>query len=55
MTNLIEKIIINYKKQKLLEASEAFREGMKKSKMRLKDVIKSSENMRKDIYAEWFK
>ena len=55
MTDLIEKIIINYKKEKILEASKVFCEGMKKSKMRLKDVIKSSENMRKDIYAEWFK
>jgi len=51
---LIEKMLVEYKKQKLLEAGKAFREGMKKGKMRLGDVIKRSEKIREGIYAEWF-
>jgi len=51
---LLEEMIKDFKKERLLKASKIFREGMLKKKLKLKDVIKKSGDIREEIYNEWF-
>lgn len=51
---LIEQLVINYKKQKLFEASKLFRKSMKRKGMDFVDLLKKSKEMRKQIANEWF-
>ena len=51
---LIERLIISYKQQKFLEASRKFRKAMKKKGLTLKELLKSSREIREEIANEWF-
>ena len=51
---LLEEMIKDFKKERLLKASKIFREGMRKRDFKLKDVINKGRNIREEIYNEWF-
>jgi len=52
--HLLEEMIREFKKEKLLEASEAIRERMARKKMSLKQLMERSRKAREEIYNEWF-
>ena len=51
---LIEKLIIAYRKQKFEEASKLFRKKLKERGMALTDLLKASGKIREEISNEWF-
>ena len=51
---LIHKLIIEYRKQKLEKASQMFRDAMKEKGLTLQDILKDTKKIRKEIYDEHF-
>ena len=51
---LIHKLIVEHRKLKLLEASRLFRETADKKGLKIKDILREGENIRKEMYAKWF-
>lgn len=51
---LIDKLIIEYKKQKLNKASEIFRAALDKSGMTFDEFLKESRKIREEIADEWY-
>lgn len=54
MEDLIEKMILEHKKRKLLESSFLFRKAVKKQRLKLSDATRHSHRIRDEIYDEWF-
>ncbi len=51
---LIDKLIIEYKKQKFHEASKLFRQKMEEKGITLADLLKKSRKIREEIADEWY-
>lgn len=51
---LLEEMIHEFKKEKLLEASKDIKEKMAKKKISFGELMKSSGRIREEIYNEWF-
>lgn len=51
---LIKKLIIEYRKKKLEEASRIFREALAKKGITIEDFLKSSRKIREEIADEWY-
>ena len=52
--SLIEKLIIEYRKQKFNEASDLFNKKLKGRKMAFNELLKKSKKIREEIGDEWF-
>ncbi len=52
--DLIDKLIIEYRKRKLAEAGEFFRKSLKESGLTFKQLLKESRKIREEIADEWF-
>ncbi len=52
--NLIEEMIREFRKEKLIQASLEFRKKMKEKRMSLRNVVGKSRKIREEIYSEWF-
>lgn len=52
--SLLEDMIKEFKKEKLLEASAAIRKRMEEKKISLKNLAGKSKRHREEIYNEWF-
>lgn len=50
---LLDKLMIEHRKQKYQEASELFRRKLKESKMTFAELLKKSEKIREEIADEW--
>jgi rRNA-processing protein FCF1 len=51
---LLEKLMIEHRKIKLIEAANQFRKRIEKNKLGIKDIKKESRKIRDELYAEWF-
>lgn len=51
---LINKLIIEYKKRKFLEASNLFRRKLAEKKISFPELLKKSRAIREEISDEWF-
>lgn len=51
---LLEEMIQEFKKDKLLEASTEIREKLVQKKISFKELVKRSGKIREEIYDEWF-
>ncbi|HLD41936.1 MAG TPA: hypothetical protein VJB06_02785 [archaeon] len=51
---LVHRLIIEHRKQRLEKASQMFRDAMKEKGLTLKDILKDAEKVRKEIYEERF-
>lgn len=51
---LIDKLVIEYKKQKFHEASELFRKKMEEKGITLAELLKKSRKIREEIANEWY-
>ncbi len=51
---LLEEMICEFKKEKLLEASRDIRKKMSERKISFKELMKKSKKIREEIYDEWF-
>ena len=51
---LVRSLIIAYKKQRFLEASNLFRQKLKESGKSFDEILKKSRKIREEIADEWF-
>ena len=52
--DLINTLIIEYKKKKFLEASNLFNKGLKQSNTSFENLLKTSSKIKEEISNEWF-
>lgn len=54
MADIIKRLITSYKEQRFLEASQKFRNMLKKEGKSFSEFLKESEKIKKEIADEWF-
>ena len=53
-SDIINKLIIEYKKQKFLTASNLFKEKLSKKNISFEELLKRSSKIKEEISNEWF-
>jgi len=54
LADLMENMLIEYRKYQFLKASNLVRDKMKKNKVSLGDLLKKSKVVREEVANEWF-
>lgn len=52
---LIEELVLLYKKRKFSEAGEKFRKALKENKKNFSDILKESKKIKEEIADEWLR